>query len=114
MDELVGRLSVEGQKTAVGGPSPSVRDLQRRITEMGYVFIKFTDTDGGTDLGVRVDEAASDLGGADFDKGTGSVHIEGTLTLNLVKVRCVTDIELSSLSGTGHLVALEEATVGAR
>ncbi|MEU3171619.1 hypothetical protein [Streptomyces sp. NPDC007000] len=95
-----------------------MKDLQRRITEMGYVFIKFTDTDGGTDLGVRVDPAASDLdpaasdlGGADFDRGAGRVHLEGTLTLNLVKVRCVTDIELPSLSGTGRLVALEEAAV---
>ncbi|MFD3733834.1 hypothetical protein [Streptomyces sp. NPDC058632] len=111
MDELVGRLSAEGHRTVVGGPSPSVKDLQRRITEMGYVFIKFTDTDGGTDLGVRVDPAASDLGGADFDKGTGRVHIEGTLTLNLVKVRCVTDIELPSLSGTGHLVAIGETAL---
>ncbi|MFE7811813.1 hypothetical protein ACFU5P_07500 [Streptomyces sp. NPDC057433] len=111
MDELVGRLSAEVHRTVVGGPSPSVKDLQRRITEMGYVFIKFTDTDGGTDLGVRVDPAASDLGGADFDRGTGRVHLEGTLTLNLVKVRCVTDIELPSLSETGRLVALEEAAV---
>ncbi|MFF2409367.1 hypothetical protein [Streptomyces sp. NPDC058092] len=109
MDELIERLSVEGQKVVVGGPSPSVEDFQRRITEMGYVFIKFPDSRGGTDLGVRVDEAATDLGKADFANGTGSVHIDGTLTLNTVKVRCVTDIELSSLSGTGHLVALEEA-----
>ncbi|KOU01075.1 MULTISPECIES: hypothetical protein [Streptomyces] len=109
MDELLRRLSAEGQKTAAGGPSPSVEDLRRRVAEKGYVFIKFTDTAGGTDLGVRVDADACDLSGADFARGIGSVHIEGTLTLNLVKVRCVTDIELSSLTGTGHLVPVEEA-----
>ncbi|WP_406379102.1 hypothetical protein [Streptomyces sp. NBC_01618] len=54
-------------------------------------------------------EAATDLGKADFVNGTSTVHIEGTLTLNTVKVRCVTDTELSSLSGNGHLVVLEEA-----
>ncbi|MER7964567.1 hypothetical protein [Streptomyces ardesiacus] len=109
MDELLRRLSAEGQKTAAGGPSPSVEDLRRRVAEKGYVFIKFTDTAGGTDLGVRVDADACDLSGADFARGIGSAHIEGTLTLNLVKVRCVTDIELSSLTGTGHLVPVEEA-----
>ncbi|MFF2845992.1 hypothetical protein ACFVT5_06645 [Streptomyces sp. NPDC058001] len=112
MDELVERLSVEGQTVVVGGPSPSAAELQRRISEMGYVFVKFPTTRGGTDLGVRVDETATDLGDVDFANGTGSVHIEGTLTLNTVKVRCVADIDLPSLSGTGHLVVLEEA--GAR
>ncbi|MBQ0985586.1 hypothetical protein KBZ10_13895 [Streptomyces sp. F63] len=113
MDALVERLSAEGRKAVVGGPSPSVDELRRRITELGYVFIKFPETSGGTDLGVRLDEAATDLGGADFANGTGSVHIEGTLTLNMVRVRCVADIDLSSLSGTGHLVVCEEAMAAA-
>jgi len=30
------------------------------------------------------------------------------LTLNYVKVRCVADIDLSTLNGMGHLVILEE------
>ncbi|MFI6350926.1 hypothetical protein [Streptomyces sp. NPDC050560] len=108
MDALVGRLCAEGQKVAVGGPSPSVAELQRRLTKMGYVFIKFTESRGGTDLGVRVDTGATDVSGADFAGGRGVAHIEGTLTLNTVKVRCVADIELSTLSGTGHLIALNE------
>ncbi|NYH52708.1 MULTISPECIES: hypothetical protein [Nocardiopsis] len=111
MEELVERLSVEGRKVVVGGPSPSVEELQRRITELGYVFIKFSDSRGGTDLGVRVDESATDTGGADFAAGTGTVHIEGTLTLDYVEVRCVADIDLASLDGTGHLVARAEALV---
>ncbi|MFR9676969.1 hypothetical protein [Streptomyces sp. TR06-5] len=111
MDELVERLSVEGQSVVVGGPAPSAKELHRRITEMRYVFIKFGESRGGTDLGVRVDEDRTDLGSADFAAGTGSVHIEGTLTLNYVKVRCVADIDLTSLAGTGHLVAVEEAAV---
>lgn len=108
MDELVERLSKEGQKVVVGGPSPSVKELQRRIVELGYVFIKFPDSRGGTDLGVRVDDGITDTSGADFVKGVGMVHIEGTLTLNYAEVRCVADIDLASLSGTGHLVTLAE------
>ncbi len=108
MDELVERLCAEGRNVIVGGPSPSAGELQRRITEMGYVFITFSDSRGGTNLGVRVDEAATDLRRADFANASGSVHIEGTLTLNYVKVRCVADIDLASLSGTGRLKVLDE------
>ncbi|WP_435113431.1 hypothetical protein [Nocardiopsis synnemataformans] len=109
MDDLVERLSVEGQNVVVGGPSPSVEELQRRITELGYVFIKFPDSRGGTDLGVRIDESATDIGGADFAAGVGTVHVEGTMTLNYVEARCVADIDLATLSGTGHLVTPAEA-----
>ncbi|MFI6058270.1 hypothetical protein [Streptomyces sp. NPDC051286] len=53
--------------------------------------------------------ASARVGGSsvrDFVEGTGSVHVEGILTLNYVQVRCVADIDLTSLSGSGHLVAL--------
>jgi hypothetical protein len=55
-----------------------------------------------------VDKAATDVSEADFDQGTGVVHVEGTLTLNYVKVRCVADIDLALLKGAGHLMVLEE------
>jgi hypothetical protein len=108
MNELVQRLSEGEHPVVVGGPQPSLSEFQKRVEEMGYVFIKFTDTRGGTDLGVRVDKAASDTSKANFEQVTGTVHVEGTLTLNYVKVRCVADITLADLKGTGHLVALEE------
>jgi hypothetical protein len=108
LNDLIQRLTVEHQQVVVGGPDPSVDELQKRATEIGYVFIKFVDTRGGTELGVRVDQAATDLSHADFANGSGSAHIEGRLTLDYVKVRCIADIDLASLSGTGHLVKVEE------
>ncbi len=108
MDELVQRLAEGDHPVTVGGPQPSLQELRKRIEEIGYAFIKFTDTRGGTDLGVRVDKAATDVSQADFESGSGTVHVEGTLTLNYVKVRCVADIDLATLNGTGHLVILEE------
>jgi hypothetical protein len=108
MNELVQRLSEGDHPVTVGGPQPSLQELQKRATDMGYVCIKFTDTRGGTDLGVRVDKEATDLSQANFEQGTGTAHIEGTLTLNYVKVRCVADINLATLDGIGHLVILEE------
>jgi hypothetical protein len=108
MNELVERLSQGDHPVTVGGPKPSLDEFRKRVEDMGYVFIKFTDTRGGTDLGVRIDKSATDLRRAHFDQAKGIAHIEGTLILNYVKVRCVADIQLETLDGTGHLIALEE------
>lgn len=108
MDDLVQRLSQGDHPVCVGGPQPTLEEFKKRVEDMGYVFIKFTGTRGGTDLGVRVDRAASDLSQANFAQKSGSAHVEGTLTLNYVKVRCVADIDIATLKGTGHLLVLEE------
>ncbi len=107
MNDLVERLAQGEHPVIVGGAQPTVSELKRRIHDMGYVFIKFVDTRGGTDLGVRVDKDATDTSGADFEKATGTVHVEGTLSLNYVKVRCVADIDMVTMSGSGHLVVMD-------
>jgi hypothetical protein len=106
MNELTERLSVD-QPVIMGGADPTVEELRNRTGEMGYVLIKFTQTRGGTELGFPLDRQKTDLTGADFDSGTGVVHVEGNLTLNDDPVRCIANIDLSTLRGTGRLV-LEE------
>jgi hypothetical protein len=108
MDDLVQRLSEGDHPVTVGGPKPSLEEFRKCVEDMGYVFIKFTGTHGETDLGVRVEKSVTDLSQAFFEQVTGVAHIEGTLTLNYVKVRCVADIDLVTLNGMGHLVILEE------
>ena len=108
MNDLVSRLSQGEHQVTIGGTLRTLEEVKKRVGEMGYVFIKFTETRGGTDLGVRVDKAATDTSNANFEDGTGTIHVEGTLTLDYVKVRCVADIDLATLNGTGHLVVLEE------
>ena len=102
-DDLVDRLARDRHPVEVGlRPEKTVQAFQECL-QRGYVHIKFTDTRGGTELGVRLDEPACQLSAADFANAQGPVHIEGSLTLNYVKVRCIADIELQSLSGLGHL-----------
>jgi len=108
LDNLVERLSQGNHRVTIGGPQPTLTEFRKRVEDMGYVFIKFPDTRGGTDLGVRVDKSATDLSHARFDQQAGVAHVDGTLVLNYVKVRCIADISLETLEGTGHLVALEE------
>jgi hypothetical protein len=111
MNELTQRLTV-AQPVVVGGADPTVEEVRNRTGEMGYVLIKFTETRGGTELGFPLDRDATDISAADFDNGTGTVHVEGSLILNDDPVRCIADIDLATLNGTGRL-ALEEKAVAA-
>jgi hypothetical protein len=106
MNDLTERLTVD-QPIIMGGSEPTVEELRERTGEMGYVLVKFTETRGGTELGFPLDREATDLGGANFDEGTGTVHVEGHLILNDDPVRCIANIDLVTLKGTGRL-ALEE------
>lgn len=90
-------ISVRPEKSA---------SLFKECIDRGYVHVRFTDTRGGTELGVSLDETACDFSNADFSSATGDLHIEGNLVLDYVKVRCVADIDLSRLEGEGYLVAL--------
>ncbi len=111
MNELTERLTLD-QSVVMGGADPTVEELRERTGEMGYVLVKFTETRGGTELGFPLDRAATDLSKANFDDGTGTVHVEGHLVLNDDPVRCIADIDLATLGGTGRL-ALEEKVAAA-
>jgi uncharacterized protein YbdZ (MbtH family) len=106
---LVDRLSTGDHKIVVSQrPEPTVKALKEAI-DSGYVRVKFTETQGGTELGFKVDTGASDLSGANFDEGTGKARIVGGLTLDYVKVRCIAEIDLKTLEGVGHLEKVSEA-----
>jgi hypothetical protein len=85
--------------------------LKERL-DMGYVHLKFTETRGGTELGLQLDSHASDWSAANFEEATGSVRIVGDLTLDCVKVRCIASLDIATLAGTGHLERVNEAVAG--
>jgi uncharacterized protein YbdZ (MbtH family) len=103
---LVERLC-DGDHSVEVGLRPRTANLFKESIDRGYVHIKFTQTKGGTELGFSLDRNASDFSMADFENGQGNVHFEGSLTLDYVKVKCVADIDLSTLEGKGHLVKIE-------
>jgi hypothetical protein len=112
MDELTRRLTVE-QPVIMGGLNPTLDALRERTGELGYILVKFTETRGGTELGFPLDRDATDLSAANFAEGTGTAHVEGNLTLNGDPVRCIADIDLATLGGTGRLALEEKATATA-
>lgn len=101
---LVDRLC-EGRQPVEAAlrPEKTVKRLKEAI-DRNYVHVKFTQTKGGTELGFAVDRNASDFSKADFEAEKGTIHLEGNLTLDYTKVRCVADIDLHTLEGKGHLV----------
>ncbi|HKQ08710.1 MAG TPA: MbtH family NRPS accessory protein [Blastocatellia bacterium] len=101
---LVERLCEGEHEVEVGlRPEKTVKLLKEAI-DRDYVHIKFTQTRGGTELGFRLDRSTSDFSNADFENGTGTAHVEGNLTLDYVNVKCVADIDLSTLAGRGRLI----------
>lgn len=112
-EDLVQRLSEGDHPVEISlRPQKTAQVFKERIS-MGTVQVKFTGTKGGTEMGIRLDHDAVDTSNADFDAGEGTVHIEGTVTLNYVPVRCVADIDLSSFDGRGRLQPVKSNGVGA-
>jgi amino acid adenylation domain-containing protein len=108
MNELTRRLNAE-QPIILGGAAPTVHELRDRVGKIGYLLVKFTD--GGIELGFPLDRDATDLSKANFDEETGVAHVEGHLILNGDLVRCIADIDLSTLKGSGRVTREEAAGI---
>ena len=108
MNDLVKRLSEGSHAVEISLRPERTVKLFREMLDRGHVLVKFTQTQGGTELGVPLDKSRSDLSQANFDAETGKVRLCGELTLDYVHVRVVADIDLPSLQGQGHLEILAE------
>lgn len=74
---LVDRLREGDHPCEVGlRPEKSLK-LFKEAIDRNFVQIKFTDTQGAAELGVRLNREACDLKDADFESGQGIVHLEG-------------------------------------
>jgi hypothetical protein len=109
MSDLVQRLSSGQHPVEVSlRPERTVKAFKEAL-DRGYVHIRFTATRGGTELGFSLDTSRTQLGAGDFEQATGQVTVAGELTLDFVPVRCVADIDLTTLSGQGRLERVPEA-----
>lgn len=103
MSELVNKLTVGKHPVeAVTRPEQTTEAFKESIRR-GYVHVKFIDTLGGTELGIRLGEGGVDFRQADLDSGKGEIALTGSLTLDYVPVKCFAVIELSDLKGYGWL-----------
>ncbi len=107
MSDLVRKLCVaEHPVEVVVRPEKDLRAIEECIGRK-FIHIRFTDTQGGTELGVKLESEGTDVSGADFSNRTGHVKLAGTLTLDYIPVRCVARVDLETFAGTGHLQLIE-------
>ena len=103
---LVEKLSSGRHPVEVVLHSEKTAAALRECFDREFVMIRFARTRGGTELGMKLDKAASDVLLADFENGKGTVHLEGDLILDYIKARCVVDLDVATLRGEGYLVRL--------
>lgn len=104
MNNLVEKLTT-AQQIQANKPDLSGKGLKERI-DLGYVHILFKETD--TELCIKLNKEHCHIDSADFENNTGTVHLEGGITLNYETVKCIADINLANMQGQGRLVSLNE------
>lgn len=109
MDRLVSTL-IEGKHLIeFESCTENLDELKERISH-GFVFIKFTGTQGGTELGINLDHNSKTLGNTMLnDKESHTIKIVGTCELNYHKVKCHAEIDLKTRKGVGYLELIDEA-----
>jgi len=108
MDDLVTRLSTGLHPVEVKIRPEATTERLKECLRRGYVHLKFTDTRGGTELGVALEPEFCRWSEDALDAGRGTIRLEGGLTLNFVRVRCMADIHLEDLRGEGCLSPVSE------
>jgi len=81
----------------------------KETIDKGFIPIAFTEVPNLPGVGIMLDEA-TDVSGADFEGGSGSLHLEGNGNIYAVgTVRVVANLDLASMSGQARLTVLEPA-----
>src|SRR5262249_51369068 len=103
MDELVERLSQGRHPVELSLRPEKNMAVLSACLDRGYVHVRFTDTQGGTELGVRLDKAACEWHEDNLATQEGTIRLVGHSSLNYVPVRCTAEIDLRNLAGEGFL-----------
>jgi hypothetical protein len=111
MNELVQFLCTGDHPVEVSSREKTREGIKQAV-ELGQVLVMFTDTRGGTEIGIPIDPNRSDLRALEGDDGPSEIRLVGDLTLDYVPVTCVARIDLTTMKGEGHLEVREEQTSG--
>lgn len=99
-DILVKKLTEGLHRVVMGYKEESMQELNERLQD-GYIHLKFPDTRGETELGITIDKLHSSI---DNFLEQDNLHIEGKVTLNSHKVKCIADISTKTREGKGNLI----------
>jgi hypothetical protein len=102
MSELVNKLRKGNH--AVSLIRYSSKDELSKAVERGFILAKFTETEGGTEVGFSIDDDKSKI---DIEGNPENLTMVGQFTLDSISVQCEIKINADSLKGTGKLKVLE-------
>lgn len=106
MSLLVDKLCSGSHPVTLSLRPERTRKALQDCLDRGYVHVKFTDTIGGTELGIRLDAAAKDAALHALADGGNTIPLRGSLSLDGVPVQCVAEVEPNDFQGAGHLEKL--------
>lgn len=105
MDELVKKITQGKHRIILEPRTKELREIKERLAE-GFIFVKFLETQGETELGIDVDHKMTQLSEADFDSEQGILKLVGTCELNFTKACFNADINLATRQGLGFVEIL--------
>ena len=111
MNELVKFLCTGDHPVEVTSRGKT-REGVKEAVELGQVLVMFTDTRGGTEIGIPIDRNRCDLRALEGNNGSAEIKLVGDLTLDYVPVTCIARIDLTTMKGEGHLELREEQAGG--
>jgi len=105
MSDLIERLERTQDIVLAIRPTPTP-DSFRLALERGFVPVRFPNTRGGTELGIKLDRD-SVWSSEELSKGAGQVQIAGELSLDYTRVRFQGTIDIATMKGSGRLEPIE-------
>jgi len=105
MSDLVFFLSNDVHPVELEPRAIDYAEIKRRL-EDGFVFIKFLDTKGGTELGINVNVMLTDSSKVDFVNKKGTLVLVGDCELDYKKIRCSITVDMEKLKGEGSVKVL--------
>lgn len=103
MSDLVRRLIEQEQDVEVSFRPRATAESFENCLKRGYIHLLFPNTKGGTELGIRIDPARSNVKEADFKQQKGKLLLAGTLQLDFIEVRCSAEIDAATFKGKARL-----------
>lgn len=108
MCEFVNALTSGEHPVVVVGGSVRASESWRRLTDAGHVFIRFTNTGNGKNLGLRCGPGKTRALDANFAEGIGFTRGERNGTLDGVPVTVVADVEVGFKVSGAREVRLDD------
>lgn len=108
MDRLISNLIEGMHPIELEAQTKTLSELSERV-KGGFVFINFIDTQGGTEIGIKLDERSKKSSQHILNDDINTLKIVGTCKLNYHNVACRAEVNLKTRKGFGCLELIDDS-----